>query len=72
MDDDLESSVLVTGCQDEDKGVQIQSAVHGDWLFTAKNGQAFALVFDEDDFYYDDFLESDYYEEVFPDSYYFQ
>jgi hypothetical protein len=49
------STILVTGCLDEDQGVQIHSKKFGNHIFTTDvfTDEAMALVFDEDDFYYD-------------------
>ena len=59
-DDDLDSKVVITGCEFEDRGVQIQSSVLGDWTFITKDDMAFKIPEDEDkDYlnYQDDILE---------------
>ena len=53
MEDDPSSKVLITGCYGEDNGVQIHSEVYGDWLFTTRDGRAFALEFNEDEDHYE-------------------
>ena len=52
LPDDLSSSVLVTGCahEGEDISVQIQSSVHGDLLFTSKDGLPQQLPDDDYDY----------------------
>lgn len=68
VEGDLESTLLVTGCEDEDIDVQIHSEVFGDWIFPTKNGEALAIVFDEDDYDYEykDYIENDNFDEQFP------
>merc|ERR1712129_103387 len=58
IDDDADSTVLVTGCLEEDNGVQIQSKVHGDVFFITDpfTLRARALVFDSSDFYEEDYI----------------
>ena len=51
---DPNSSVLVTGCEDEDIDVQIHSEVFGDWLFPTKDGVPQPL-YGEDEPDYDDY-----------------
>ena len=59
LERDARSSVLVTGCEDGDTGVQIQSTVVGDMLFTLmKNGSIVYPTFDHED-EYEDYLEND-------------
>ena len=69
VEGDAESSVLVTGCEDEDINVQIQSVVFGDWLFPTKNGHALAIE-NDDDYNYDDgfldYVENPDFETQFP------
>ena len=64
MDGDEDSSVLVTGCKNSD--VQIQSKVIGDWIFTTKNGQALALVYNDYDYDHQDYEENPDFDLQFP------
>jgi hypothetical protein len=52
LPDDLSSSVLVTGCahEGEEISIQIQSSVHGDLLFTSKDGLPQPLPDDDYDY----------------------
>ena len=50
---DQESTVLVTGCDDEKIDVQIHSELIGDWIFSTVDGLAFALEAIESDDGYD-------------------
>jgi len=59
LERDARSSVFVTGCEDGTTGVQIQSTVVGDMLFTLmKNGSIVYPTFDHED-EYEDYLEND-------------
>ena len=50
-------SVVITGCDFENLGVQIQSEVLGHWIFQTENDMALKLTKDEDlDYEYDDFV----------------
>merc|ERR1712129_543188 len=63
FEDDSDSKVLVTGCEDIE--VQIHSVVIGDWLFTTKDGHALAIDMGDYD-YHSDTLENPEFENMFP------
>jgi len=69
VEGDPESSVLVTGCEDENINVQIHSSVFGDWLFPTKDGHALAIENDDNYNYYygeEDYVENPEFEAQFP------
>lgn len=67
LDDDPGSTVLVTGCPQEDNCVQINSKKFGNHIFTTDvfTNEARALEFDEDDYDYDDAEYDEEYEDEF-------
>merc|ERR1712129_27070 len=64
FEDDSDSKVLVTGCEDIE--VQIHSVVIGDWLFTTKDGHALAIEIGDYDYFTLDTLENPEFENMFP------
>lgn len=61
---DALSDVLVTGCEDTEVSVQVQSELVGDRIFSLKNGSIEYVTFEKDELY-QDYIENEEFESQF-------